>query len=107
MNWLNIKDVLPPETIREILNKRVIHDIKYYPKPRDESSCTAIVIEVTKRKEIVPTAIEVLEFLPYKNSVNRILIEEKPIRYRDRKLLTREELNKLNVVFQLLGLNVI
>jgi hypothetical protein len=50
MNWLNIKEVLPPETIREILNKRVINMIKYYPKPRDETCNTAILIEVTKQK---------------------------------------------------------
>lgn len=106
MNWLNVRDVLPPEILREILNKRVIHDIKYYPKPRDESSCTAILVEVTKRREIVPTVIEVFEYLPYKGNVNRILIREKPIRYRDRTVFTREELNKLRVIFQLLGLSI-
>ena len=107
MNWLNIRDVLPPETIREILNKRIIHNIKYYPKPRDETCNTATLIEVTKRKEIVPTIIEVQESLPFQGEVNRIVIREKPVRYRDRTIFTREEMNKLCVVFKLLGLNAI
>ena len=106
MNWLNIKEVLPPETIREILNKREIFMIKYYPKPRDETCNTAILIEVTKRKEIIPTIIEIQEALPFRSEVNRITIREKPVRYRDRTIFTREEMNKLYVVFKLLGLKV-
>ena len=106
MSWLNIKEILPPETIREILNKREIFMIKYYSKPRDETSCTAILVEMAKRKEIVPTVIEIHEYLPYYSKVNRITIQEKPIRYRDRTILTREELDKLGVVFELLGLEV-
>ena len=106
MDWLNIKEILPPETIREILNKREIFMIKYYSKPRDETSCTAILVEMAKRKEIVPTVIEIHEYLPYYSKVNRITIQEKSIRYRDRTILTREELDKLGVVFELLGLEV-
>ena len=106
MDWLNIKEILPPETIREIFDKRVINMIKYYPKPRDETCNTAILIEVTKRKEIVPTIIEVQESLPFRSEVNRIAIREKPVRYRDRTIFTREEMNKLCVVFKLLGLKV-
>lgn len=107
MDWLNIKEVLPPETIREILNKRNIGMIKYYPKPRDETSCTTILIEVFKRKEIVPTALEVYESLPpFQSKVNRISVYEKTIRYRDRSIFTIQEISNIATVFRLLGLKV-
>lgn len=106
MTWLNIKDVLPPETIREILDNHEIFMIKYYPKPRDETSCTTIFMEVSKRKEIVPTVIEVQEYLPFRSNVNGIAIVEKPIRCRDRRIFSGKELDKLRVVFRLLGLKV-
>lgn len=106
MNWLNIKEVLPPETIREILNKRIINVIKYYPKPRDETCNTAILIEVTKQKEIVPIIIEIQEALPFNSEVNRIVIREKTIRYKDRNIFSREEMQKIVTIFKLLGLRV-
>ena len=106
MDWLNIQEVLPPETIKEILNKRIINMIKYYPKPRDETCNTAILIEVTKQKEIVPTIIEVQESLPFRSEVNRIVIREKSIRYRDRTIFSREEIQNIATVFKLLGLKV-
>ena len=106
MSWLDIKEVLPPEAIKEMLNTHVIHDIKYYPKPRDETSCTAIFMEVSKRKEIVPTVIEVQEYLPFRSNVNGIAIIEKLIRCRDRRIFSEKELDKLRVVFKLLGLKV-
>lgn len=107
MNWLNIKEVLPPETIREILDKHEITLIRYYPKPRKITSYTTILIEVlNENKEIVPTTLEVSEYIGYSSKEKQITIEEKPIRCRDRTILTRKELDKLGVVFELLGLKV-
>ena len=106
MNWLNIKEVLPPETIKEIFNKHKIGMIKYYPKSRDETCNTAILIEVTKQKEIVPTIIEVQESLPFRSEVNRIVIREKSIRFRDKTIFSREEIQNIVTIFKLLGLKV-
>ena len=106
MDWLNIKEVLPPETIKEMLNEHEISMIKYYPKPRDETCNTAILIEVTKQKEIVPTIIEIQESLPFNSEVNRIVIREKSIRYRDKTIFSREEMQKIVTIFKLLGLKV-
>ena len=106
MNWLNIKEVLPPETIRKILNKHEISMIKYYPKPRKITSYTTILIEVlNKNKEVVPTIIEVHETLPL-NKTNEITIEEKTVRYKDRPIFSKEELENITTIFKLLGLKV-
>ena len=110
MNWLNIKEVLPPETIREMLNEHNISMIKYYPKPRKINSYTTILIEVLNRdKEIAPTSIEVCEAIPYSSvygNEKEITITEKVIRCRDRPIFSREEINKIGTVFKLLGLKV-
>lgn len=106
MTWLNIEEALPPETIKSILNTHKIHMIKYYSKPRDETCCTTVLIEVTKRKEIVPTALEILESLPFQSEVNRISVCEKTIRYRDRNIFTTQEIKNIATVFKLLGLKV-
>lgn len=107
MNWLNIKDILPPETIREMLNEHEISMIKYYPKPRKITSYTTILIEVLNRnKEIVPTIIEVHESLPYYSETKEITIEERTVRCKDRTIFSREELENIATVFKLLGLRV-
>lgn len=105
MNWLNIKEILPPETIKEILNKREIFMIKYYPKPRKIISYTTILIEVlNKNKEVVPIIIEVRESLNFYSKT--IIIEERTIRYKDRPIFSREEMENIATVFKLLGLKV-
>ena len=107
MDWLNIKEVLPPETIREILDKHEIFMIKYYPKPRHHTNRTTILLEVLNRdKEIAPTTIEVCEALPYYSKEKEISITEKVIRCRDRPIFSTEEINKMGTVFKLLGLRV-
>lgn len=107
MNWLNIKEVLPPETIREILNKHEISMIKYYPKPRKITSYTTILIEVmNKNKEVVPTIIEICELLPYHSNEKEITIEEKTVRCKDRPVFSWEEMKNIKTVFKLLGLKV-
>lgn len=108
MNWLNIQEVLPPETLKEILNKHKISMIKYYPKPRHCTNRTTILLEVLNRdKEIAPTTIEVYESLPYYSNEKEISITEKIIRCRDRPIFSAEEINKIGIVFKLLGLKVI
>ena len=107
MNWLNIKEILPPETIREMLNEHNISMIKYYPKPRKINSYTTILIEVlNKNKEVVPTTLEVSEYIGYSSKEKQINIEEKTMRNRDRLIFSREEINKIATVFKLLGLKV-
>lgn len=107
MDWLNIKEVLPPETIREMLNKHEISMIKYYPKPRKITSYTTILIEVLNRnKEVVPTIIEVLESLPYYSEIKEITIEERTVRCKDRTIFSKEEMENIATVFKLLGLKV-
>ena len=106
MDWLNIKEILPPETIREMLNKHEISMIKYYPKPRKITSYTTILIEVLNRnKEVVPTTLEIHESLPL-SETNEITIEERTIRCKDRPIFSREELENIATVFKLLGLKV-
>lgn len=107
MDWLNIKDILPPETIREMLNEHEISMIKYYPKPRKITSYTTILIEVLNRnKEVIPTIIEVHESLPYYSNEKEITIEERTVRCKDRPVFSREEMNNIATVFKLLGLKV-
>lgn len=107
MNWLNIKEILPPETIREMLNKHEISMIKYYAKPRKITSYTTILIEVLNRnKEVVPTIIEVHESLPYYSETKEITIEERTVRCKDRPVFSREEMENIVTVFKLLGLKV-
>lgn len=107
MDWLNIEEVLPPETLKEILNKHKISMIKYYPKPRHCTNRTTILFEVlNKDKELAPTTIEVCEALPYYSNEKEISITEKVIRCRDRAVFSREEINKIGTVFKLLGLRV-
>ena len=67
MNWLNIKEILPPETIREILNKREIFMIKYYPKPRDETSCTSYSNNNEFSEKYAPS-LSFEHTLPHKNN---------------------------------------
>ena len=106
MNWLNIKEVLPPETIREMLNKHEISMIKYYAKPRKITSYTTILIEVlNKNKEIVPTIIEIHESLPLYET-NEITIKEITVRCKDKSIFSREEMKNIATVFKLLGLEV-
>lgn len=105
MDWLNIQEVLPPETIKEILDKHEITLIRYYPKPRKITCYTTILIEVlNKNKEVVPTIIEVLE--SFYGNVKGVFIQEKTIRCKDRSIFSREEMNSINTVFKLLGLKV-
>ena len=107
MDWINIKEVLPPETLKEILNKHKISMIKYYPKPRQYTNRTTILLEVLNRdKELAPTIIEVCESLPYYSNEKEISITEKIIRCRDRNIFSTEEINKIGTVFKLLGLRV-
>lgn len=107
MDWLNIKEILPPETIKEMLSKHKISMIKYYPKPRKITSYTTILIEVlNKNKEIVPTIIEIHELLPYYTNEKQITIEERTVRYKDRPIFSREEMQNIATVFKLLGLKV-
>lgn len=107
MDWLNIQEVLPPETIREMLNKHEISMIKYYPKPRKITSYTTILIEVlNKDKEVVPTVIEVCEFIGYSSKEKQISIDEKTVRYKDRPVFSGEEIKNITTVFKLLGLKV-
>jgi hypothetical protein len=107
MDWLNIKEVLPPETIREMLNEHNISMIKYYSKPRKITSCTTILIEVlNKNKEVIPTIIEIRESLPYYSNEKEICIEEKTVRCKDRSVFSREEIKNIATVFKLLGLKV-
>lgn len=105
MNWLNIKEVLPPETIKEMLKEHNISMIKYYPKPRKITSYTTILIEVLNRnKEVIPTTIEVRESSNFYSKT--IIIEERTIRYKDRPIFSREEMENIGTVFKLLGLRV-
>jgi hypothetical protein len=107
MDWLNIKEVLPPETIREMLNEHNISMIKYYSKPRKITSCTTILIEVlNKNKEVIPTIIEIRESLPYYSNEKEICIEEKTVRYKDRPIFSNQELKDIATVFRLFGLKV-
>lgn len=107
MNWLNIEEVLPPETLKEILNKHKISMIKYYPKPRHCTNRTTILLEVLNRdKEIAPTTIEVCEALPFYSNGKEISITEKIIRCRDKPIFSMEELENIATVFKLLGLKV-
>ena len=107
MTWLNIQEVLPSETIKEMLNKHKISMIRYYPKPRKITSYTTILIEVLNRnKEVVPTIIEIHESLPYYSEINEITIEERTVRCKDRTIFSREELENIATVFKLLGLRV-
>ena len=107
MNWLNIQEVLPPETLKEILNKHKISMIKYYPKPRHCTNRTTILLEVLNRdKEIAPTTIEVCEVFSYYSNKKEISITEKVIRCRDRPIFSKEELKNIATVFELLGLKV-
>lgn len=107
MNWLNIQEVLLPETIKEILNKHKISMIRYYPKPRKITSHTTILIEVlNKNKEIVPTIIKVCESIDYYNKEKQISIGQRTIRNKDRYIFSREEMKNLSITFELLGLKV-
>ena len=107
MDWLNIKEILPPETIKEMLSKHKISMIKYYPKPRKITSYTTILIEVlNKNKEVVPAIIEIHESLPYYSEIKEITIEERTVRYKDRPIFSREEMQNIATVFKLLGLKV-
>lgn len=107
MDWLNIQEVLSPETIKEILNKHKISMIRYYPKPREITSYTTVLIEVLNRnKEVVPTTLEIHESLPYYSNEKEITIKEKTIRYKDRPIFFREEMLNIATVFKLLGLKV-
>lgn len=107
MNWLTIKNILPPETIREMLSEHEISMIKYYPKPRKITSYTTILIEVLNRnKEVIPTIIEVHESLPYYSEIKEITIEERTVRCKDRTIFSREEMENIATVFKLLGLRV-
>ena len=81
--------------------------IRYYPKPRHYTNRTTILLEVLNRdKEIAPTTIEVCESLPYYSNEKEISITEKIIRCRDRPIFSAEEINKIGIVFKLLGLKV-
>lgn len=107
MNWLNIKEVLSPETIRVILNKHEISMVRYYPKPRKTTSYTTILIEVlNKNKEIVPTIIVVCESINDFNKEKQISIGQRVIRNKDRLIFSREEMKNLGITFELLGLKV-
>lgn len=107
MDWLNIKEILPPETIREMLKEHNISMIKYYPKPRKITSYTTILIEVLNRnKEVVPTIIEIHESLPYCSETNEITIKEITVRCKDKSIFSREEMENIATVFKLLGLKV-
>lgn len=110
MDWLNIKEILPPENLKEILNKHKISMIKYYPKPRHHTNRTTILLEVLNRdKEIAPTTIEVCEAIPYSSvygNEKEITITEKVVRCRDRPIFSTEEINKIGTIFKLLGLKV-
>ena len=107
MNWLNIKEILPPETIREMLKEHNISMIKYYPKPRKITSYTTILIEVlNKNKEVVPTIIEIHESLPYYSEAKEITIKEITVRCKDKSIFSREEMENIATVFKLLGLKV-
>lgn len=107
MSWLNIKEVLPPETIKKILNKYEISMIKYYPKPRKTTSYTTILIEVlNKNKEVVPTIIIVCESTSCLSKENQISIGQRAIRNNDRLIFSREEMKNLGITFELLGLKV-
>ena len=108
MSWLNIQEILPPETIKEILNKYEIGSIKYYPKPRELTCYTTILLEIiNKHKELVPYIIEVHECLRWDTKEKEISIMRKTVRYKDRDVLTYEDISKLYTVFRLLGLKVI
>ena len=108
MDWLNIQEALPPETIKKMLNEHEISMIRYYPKPRKINSYTTILIEVlNKNKEVVPTTLEVSEYIGYSSKEKQItIINCNMDRHRITQKFSREEINKIGTVFKLLGLRV-
>lgn len=108
MDWLNIKNVLSPEVIRNIMDSKEIFMVKYYTKPREITCYTTIFFEfLNKQKEIAPYILEICERKSYYSEEHVIVINHKTVRYKDSYILTSNEYNKFKTVFELLGFKVV